>query len=321
MGEFDQRWGMIYPADNEDALPDGKTKSTPSDLRVDETDWGDVLQALIWLRNRHDGAVGDLADRPAAGADAPRTYTTKGVTDSAPTIYFNDENADKWTAISVGDATTLDGLDSSQFLRSDIDDIHEGSLTVSGTLAVGRGPSVSRTPSEVHLQTQYVSGVSAVSFTSGIDATFSRYRLEFSDMIPSVDGVEAQMQVSTDGGATWETGGSAYDWSFQGSENGNPTNAGSGADSAMVLSDAEGGRPLGNAAGESYMASVDLSKPASADVDNHVRADGVYSTTGGFPMTFHAGGTYEPTAAIDAVRFQFSSGTLAGTATLHGVAE
>lgn len=175
MGEYDQRWGMIYPHDGEEAPADGKTKSRPSDLRVDATDYGDVIQALIWLRNQHDGAVGDLADRPAAGADAPRTYTTLGVTDSAPTIYFNDESVPEWTAISVGDADTLDGLDSTQFLRSDASDTWKGSTftfegpdDTSGTVAIERGADTGAagTPS---IDTRIDGDVTVTSGTLSVD--------------------------------------------------------------------------------------------------------------------------------------------------------
>lgn len=127
MGEPDQRLGLVYPDDGEEAPADGKTKSTPADLDALQTDWGDALQAIIWVLNRHGGNVGDVADRPAAGSGAPRWWLSVGATDGAPTLYFNDEGAGVWAAISAGDADTLDGLDSTQFLRSDADDTWKGS--------------------------------------------------------------------------------------------------------------------------------------------------------------------------------------------------
>lgn len=112
MGEQDDRHGLVYPDDGEEAPADGKTRSTPADLDPAATDWGDVIQALIWHLNRHGGQVGDVANRPAAGADAPRFWLSIGATDAAPTLYFNDETGPQWLMIDAG---SLDGHDSTEF--------------------------------------------------------------------------------------------------------------------------------------------------------------------------------------------------------------
>ena len=52
---------------------------------------------------------------------------------------------------------------------------------------------------------------SNATVTLAIDG-YRRYRIEFEEVLGSLDGYPLQMQVSNDAGSTWNTGASDYDW-------------------------------------------------------------------------------------------------------------
>ena len=94
------------------------------------------------------------------------------------------------------------------------------------------------------------SNVTSVDIGSGLDldavinSTYNKYLLTFFDVIPQTDGAEFYLRTSSDGGSSFDNGGSDYQYQ------GRRTVGGSGTDDASTSqTHINIGTNLGNAAG------------------------------------------------------------------------
>lgn len=129
----------VYPATTKGiwvSRSDAAALNTPAEIYFDRTAAGAQYAA----------AVGMDADASRSffiwvnGADRVKIDATTGVTTFTTTPTVNGNTI--WHAGNDGagsglDADLLDGLNSSQFLRSDVDDTFSGNLTIAGKLTIG----------------------------------------------------------------------------------------------------------------------------------------------------------------------------------------
>lgn len=152
------------------------------------------------------------------------------------------------------------------------------------------------------------------------NAVYSRYRAVLQGVIPATDGVSLMVRFSTNGGASYPAGATAYDHVTLGrNAGGGNTNANStGADAVYVA----GTSPdlIGNAAGEDGVSGeIVIYNAASATLETVMTWQLTYHTTSGERFTVTGSGGQTSAADTDAIRFLFSSGNItSGTIKLWG---
>lgn len=178
-------------------------------------------------------------------------------------------------------------------------------------------------PGQVLIETQSADNTgSSLDFVTGIDGTYDRYIFECTDIVPAADGRTLACRVSTDGGSTFKSGASDYNYAFEGRDS-VPTDrnwASAGATTEIQLTNA---LALGSAAGEGSSYTVKLSKPANSSLRQMVMAEIAYTGQDGSITTANGAGTYLTAAAVDAIQFIILGGgnMESGTISLYGLSK
>jgi len=170
------------------------------------------------------------------------------------------------------------------------------------------------------LRYQSVSAVASIDFVHGVsgvvlDSTYDSYTLRINSCVPVTDDVEAWLRIGTGAGPTYQTANYASWWrGWLTAESSTGTNSAS----AMIMTRSSGTTDVGNAAGESFSATIEFSDP---DISQFFSMTGssrwrAASSNAAFGSL---GGQYTVQSAITAVRFQFETGNIAsGSAALYG---
>ena len=91
----------------------------------------------------NESIVTNIAGTPSIQADTRANQPTPGNTGRIYIVtdenVIERDNGSAWESLGGNDADTLNGLNSTQFIRSDTDDSTTGSLSVGGTVSVGGG--------------------------------------------------------------------------------------------------------------------------------------------------------------------------------------
>ena len=186
-------------------------------------------------------------------------------------------------------------------------------------------PSAIPTGQPVLLSTATASSSSSIEFTSGIDSTYDIYQFKFINFHPATDNVNFEFNGSTDSGSNYNvTKTTTFFDSFH-QEDGGDTAFGyaAGRDLAQSTSFQQiSGYQLQNDNDSSVSGILTLSNPSSttyvksfiSDV-NSVGNDSAHGSWRGLMA-----GYFNTTSAINAVRFQMSSGNIdAGTIKMYGI--
>ena len=173
----------------------------------------------------------------------------------------------------------------------------------------------------IHIQSQTASNSASISFTTGIDSTYKEYQFWFIDIHPRTDGVSFNFNMSTDGGSNYNvTKTTTYFNSYHNE-----------ADTATILSYNAGqdlaqstafqiiSGYIGNGADENYAGSLTLFNPASTTYVKHFVASGNEYSANDYSTNGFVAGYGNTTSAVNAVRFQMSSGNFDGTIAMFGV--
>src|SRR6056300_658823 len=163
---------------------------------------------------------------------------------------------------------------------------------------------------------------SSIEFTSGIDSSYNEYIFYFVSMHPSTDLVSFQFNMSTDGGSNYNvTKTSSFFRAFH-------TESDSAAileyyapsDLAQSTSDQILCQAGGNANDEGVSGFLHLFNPSSTTFVKNFIATGLTASLNETQQQFHTGGYGNTTSAVNAVKFQMSSGTIdSGDIILFGV--
>jgi hypothetical protein len=160
-----------------------------------------------------------------------------------------------------------------------------------------------------------------LDFTAFISSTYDVYLFELVDVVPDTDNVNCLLRMGTGGGPTYDSTAGHYGWTGIRSTNGAASGAG-GAGGAATSIQLDVGDTLDILGGISGF--FKLYNPQGTTAHQH-RVVGEMSYWGNSgPQLFGATlfGTFDPTTAITALRFAFSSGNIAsGTIRAYGFAK
>ena len=173
----------------------------------------------------------------------------------------------------------------------------------------------------IHIQSQTANDSASISFTTGINSTYKEYQFYFIDIHPRTDNVQLQFNLSTDSGSNYNvTKTSTFFRAFHAEDDGD---ANLGYQGAFDLAQSTSYQPitnsLGNGADENGGGYMSLFNPASTSyVKHYIATTNVYEQSN-YSMAGYTAGYGNTTSAINAVRFQMSSGNFDGTIALFGV--
>ena len=200
-------------------------------------------------------------------------------------------------------------------LPAGINDASVASITALAQVSAGDGVTL--------ISSQTASSSASLSFTTGIDSTYRTYMFKFINMHPATDAVKFQFNLSTDGGSNYNVTKTTTYFSAYHSE------ADSDAallyrtseDLAQSTSDQPLSHNLGNSADESLSGSLILFNPSSTTYVKHFIANCNQYRATPVAENDYSAGYGNTTSAVNAIRFQMSSGNIdAGTIHLYGIA-
>ena len=193
-----------------------------------------------------------------------------------------------------------------------------------GTTLIDNGaldPAVP-TGSLILLSTQTASASANISFTSGIDSTYDSYVFKFYDIHPATDNVQFEFNMSTDSGSNYNvTKTSSF---FYSGHNESGTNTYLEYNVTQDLAQSTAFQPIahevGNDADQSCSGSLQLFNPASTTYVKHFIANTNIGQINNYTYNAYSAGYGNTTSAINAVRFQMSSGNIDdGIIKMYGV--
>jgi len=174
----------------------------------------------------------------------------------------------------------------------------------------------------VLLTTNTASSSASVSFTSGIDSTYSEYLFLFNNIHPATDGANFTFNASTDSGSNYNV--TATTTLFQAYHNEADSSTGLSYSSTHDHAQDTDYKKLGiafdndnDSSGSGYL---HLFEPSSTTFVKHYLGIVQESQNDAFCQAEHYAGYFNTTSAIDAIQFKMSSGNIdAGTIQMFGV--
>jgi len=171
------------------------------------------------------------------------------------------------------------------------------------------------------ISSQTASNSASISFTTGLNSTYKVYKFVFVNIHPRTDNVEFQFNLSTDSGSNYNVTKTTTHFMAQVKEDGSDGSLGylSTQDLAQSTGYQNLRDQLGNGADESLSGSLQLFNPASTTYVKHFIARVNSYITFDYTNDDYIAGYGNTTSAINAVRFQMSSGNFDGTIYLYAI--
>jgi len=176
----------------------------------------------------------------------------------------------------------------------------------------------------VLISSQTASNSASISFTSGINSTYKEYQFYFIDIHPRTDAVNFTFNLSTDSGSNYNVTKTTTAFLAEVTQSGtfSGLNYQTASDLAQSTSDQRITTNIGNASSESAVGYMSLFNPASTTYVKHFISTSQFyfpDASVDFTMNMFVAGYGNTTSAINAVRFQMSSGNFDGTILLYGI--
>ena len=172
------------------------------------------------------------------------------------------------------------------------------------------------------ISTQTASSSANVSFTSGIDDTYDEYVFKFYDIHPATNTVYFQFNMSIDSGSNYNVTKTTtfFRARHQEDDGGSALEYRTADDLAQSTSDQRLNVRLGNGNDESFSGELTLFNPSSTTFVKHfISKSNEYGDNDQSDNHFVAG-YGNTTSAVNAVRFQMSSGNIdSGVIKLYGI--
>ena len=173
----------------------------------------------------------------------------------------------------------------------------------------------------VFISSQTASNSASISFTTGIDSTYKEYQFYFVNVHPATNNIKFTFNMSTDSGASYNV--TKTTTFFQAYHEENDTDAGLSYSTGEDLAQGTGFQSLaqnvGNGADESVSGSLTLFNPSSTVFVKHfISRISNYEEANRMFDCFSAG-YGNTTSAVNAVRFQMSSGNFDGKILMFGI--
>ena len=178
------------------------------------------------------------------------------------------------------------------------------------------------------ISTTDISSAANYSFTSFDSSSFDAYLFVLINVTPASDAVNLDMFTSTDGGSSYDSGASDYNWTFNrgtvyNSDSGDDGDSDADDDSISLTGNNSGGaNVIGSDANEHGVSGqIWMYNPASTKI-THGTYDLMYQANTPENLVNIAKGGYARMSAadVDAIRLAFSSGNIeSGTINAYGV--
>jgi|SRR5210317_279003 hypothetical protein len=193
-----------------------------------------------------------------------------------------------------------------------------------GTTILDNGAFNVSLGNQVLISEQTASASASISFTSGIDSTYPIYKFEWSDIHPQNNAIQFEMNLSTDSGSNYNVTKTSTAWNTSNKENDtyNDLTYRTAWDLAQSTSNQILCQELGNESDMSASGELYLFSPSSTTYVKHWIGTSTYvQNFGGVgTLTIFTAGYANTTSAINAIKFQMSSGNIdAGTIKLYGI--
>ena len=197
--------------------------------------------------------------------------------------------------------------------------ISNNSLSAISTL-----PASIPTGSLTLLSTQTASSSASISFTSGIDSTYSSYVFKFINIHPATDVAHFEFNGSTDGGSNYNVTKTTSVFRAYHTESDGTANLlyESGFDLAQSTAFQELAYNTGNNNDDNVTGYLQIFNPSDTTFVKHFISRTSYShqTSASAEIDSFCGGYFNTTSAIDAIKFQMSSGNIDdGIIKMYGV--
>ena len=172
------------------------------------------------------------------------------------------------------------------------------------------------------LSTQTASASATISFTTGLDSTYDEYIFKFINIHPATDNADFSFNLSTDAGSNYNVTKTTTSFRAYHDEADTATalEYETGSDLAQSTNFQIFTTSTGNDADQNLAGSMTLFNPSSTTFVKHFIAD--ISTYSGDDYNYHnfTEGYGNTTSAVNAIRFQMSSGNIDdGIIKLYGV--
>lgn len=173
----------------------------------------------------------------------------------------------------------------------------------------------------VLISSQTANDSASISFTTGIDSTYKEYQFYFIDIHPRTDDVLFQFNLSTDSGSNYNVTKTTTMFRAYHDEADTATTLAYNTiwDLAQSTSDQPITTSTGNGADESGAGTLTLFNPSSNTYTKHFIATNHSYFSNDYAVNHYVAGYGNTTSAINAVRFQMSSGNFDGTILMYGI--
>ena len=174
----------------------------------------------------------------------------------------------------------------------------------------------------VLLSTQTASSSATISFTTGLDSTYDVYEFHYINIKPANDRVDFQFNASTDSGSNYNV--TKTTTTFYAAHNEADTVTSLSYDTGVDLAQSTAFQTLntnqGNASDECCTGVLQLFNPSSTTYVKHFIFTGNHYANDDYMVNDFVEGYLNTTSAVNAIRFQMSSGNIAdGIIKLYGV--
>jgi hypothetical protein len=200
-------------------------------------------------------------------------------------------------------------------LPAGINDASVASISALAQVSAGDGITL--------ISSQTASASASLSFTTGIDSTYKTYLFKFINMHPQTNAVRFLMNLSTDGGSSYNvTKTSSF---FQASHDEADSATNLNYDGSHDLAQGTGYQDMhtsgiGNDNDQSCSGYMYLFSPSNTTFVKHFLVNNNIYFSSDYTINSFIGGYGNTTSAINAVDFKMSSGNIdAGTIYMYGI--
>ena len=172
------------------------------------------------------------------------------------------------------------------------------------------------------LETQTASSSATIDFTSNIDSTYDAYMFRWINIHPQTDDVDFKFQGSTDGGSTYATSITStwFEAYHDEADTGTSLAYNASRDQANGTALQFINNKLGNDNDQSSCGELILYSPSNTTFVKHFLIRTIRYSSNNFQAQQYCGGYFNTTSAINAIRFQMSSGNCdLGDIKLYGI--
>ena len=179
----------------------------------------------------------------------------------------------------------------------------------------------------VKIASTTASSSSSISFTSGITSTYKEYIFFFNNIHPATDNVSFEFNLSTDSGSNYNV--TKTTTFFRAYHNESDTGTSLSYNASADLAQSTSYQPLisntasegiGNDNDQNGVGYLHIFNPSSTTIVKHIISTMQYNQKDDYSINTYIAGYGNTTSAVDAVRFQMSSGNIdSGTITMYGV--